>query len=43
VVRATFDALDQLESAEQYANRLGLDVEQVYPNYTVRPPSVSQQ
>src|SRR5687768_4349155 len=37
VVRATFDALEQLESAEQYAARLGKDVEQVYANYTVKP------
>jgi small subunit ribosomal protein S5 len=37
VVRATFDALEQLESAEQYATRLGKDVEQVVANYTVRP------
>jgi len=37
VVRAMFDALEQLESAEQYATRLGKDVDQVYANYTVRP------
>jgi len=43
VVRATFDALERLESAEQYAARLGIDVEDVYPNYTVRSPSVTQQ
>ena len=36
VVRATFDALDQLESAEQYATRTGQDVERVYANYTVQ-------
>ena len=40
VVRATMDALHRLESAEQYANRLGKDVEEVYRNYTVRPASV---
>jgi len=40
VVRATMDALHQLESAEQYANRLGKNVEEVYKNYTVRPASV---
>ena len=39
VVRATFDALENLESAEQYATRLGKDVETVYKNYTVRPAS----
>lgn len=37
VVRATFDALYQLESAEQYAQRLGQDNDRVYANYTVRP------
>ncbi|MBX2801407.1 MAG: 30S ribosomal protein S5 [Myxococcales bacterium] len=37
VVRATMDALYSLESAEQYANRTGKDVEEVYRNYTVRP------
>ena len=36
VVRATFDALDNLESAEQYAARTGQDVERVYSNYTVK-------
>ncbi len=36
VVRATFNALDRLESAEQYANRTGQDVERVYANYTVK-------
>jgi small subunit ribosomal protein S5 len=41
VIRATFDALDQLESAEQYATRTGKDLEQVYANYTVRPRPVS--
>lgn len=40
VVRATMDALHHMESAEQYANRLGKDVEEVYKNYTVRPASV---
>jgi len=37
VVRATFDALSRLESAEQYAQRLSQDVDRVYANYTVRP------
>jgi small subunit ribosomal protein S5 len=36
VVRAAFDALANLESAEQYAVRLGQDVEAVRANYTVR-------
>lgn len=36
VVRATFQAIAELESAEQYANRLGKDVEEVLANYTVR-------
>jgi small subunit ribosomal protein S5 len=36
VVRATMDALHSMESAEQYATRLGKDVEEVYKNYTVR-------
>jgi small subunit ribosomal protein S5 len=36
VVHATFDALERLESAEQYAARTGKDLEQVYANYTVR-------
>lgn len=35
VVRATFDALSRLESAEQYAARLGQDIEKVQANYTV--------
>lgn len=35
VVRATFDGLNSMESAEQYANRTGKDVEAVYANYTV--------
>jgi len=42
VVRATFKALDDLESAEQYARRLGRDVEEIYANYTVRPEPVGQ-
>ncbi|MCB9684522.1 MAG: 30S ribosomal protein S5 [Alphaproteobacteria bacterium] len=41
VVRATFGALDLLESAEQYAQRTGKDIEQVYANYTVRPAPVA--
>jgi small subunit ribosomal protein S5 len=36
VVRATFDALASLESAEQYGTRLGQDTDRVYANYTVR-------
>ena len=39
VVRATFQALGQLESAEMYAGRIGRSVEEIYPNYTVRPSS----
>ena len=36
VVRATFNALDLLESAEQFAARTGKDIESVYANYTVQ-------
>lgn len=36
MVRATFDALDRLESVEQYAIRTGKDLEEVRSNYTVR-------
>jgi len=36
VVRAVFDALGQLESAEQYAHRLGRPVDDILPNYTVQ-------
>lgn len=36
VVRATFDALAQLESADQFAARTKQDVERVYANYTVK-------
>ena len=36
VVRSVFDALDSLESAEQYSTRTGKDLEAVYANYTVR-------
>jgi small subunit ribosomal protein S5 len=39
VVRATFDALDNLESAEQFAVRTGQDVERVHANYTVKVQS----
>jgi small subunit ribosomal protein S5 len=35
VVRATFEGLKSMESAEQYANRTGQDLETVYANYTV--------
>jgi small subunit ribosomal protein S5 len=41
VIRATFAALDLLESAEQYATRTGKDLEQVYANYTVRPAALT--
>lgn len=41
VIRATFDALDQLESAEQYAVRTGKDLDAVYANYTVRPAPIA--
>jgi small subunit ribosomal protein S5 len=43
VVRATFDALEQLESAEQYANRLGRDLDEVERGYTVRLLSQATQ
>jgi len=39
LVRATFDALGRLESAEQYALRTGKDLDEVKANYTVRQPS----
>jgi small subunit ribosomal protein S5 len=38
LVRATFDALSRLESAEQYAIRTGKDLDVVKANYTVRQP-----
>ncbi len=41
VVRATFAALDLLESAEQYAQRTGKPIDEVYANYTVRPAPVA--
>jgi small subunit ribosomal protein S5 len=41
VTRAAFDALDQLESVEQYAHRLGKLPEEIYPDYTVRVPLAS--
>jgi len=37
VVRAVMDALYNLESAEQYSNRTGKDLDAVYRNYNVRP------
>ncbi len=41
VVHATFDALHQLESAEEYAMRTGKDLETVLANYTVKhAPSI---
>jgi small subunit ribosomal protein S5 len=42
LVRATVVALESLESAEQYAGRLGKDIEDVYRNYTVRPAPVAR-
>jgi len=36
LVHATFAALEDLESAEQYARRTGRDLAEVYSNYTVR-------
>lgn len=36
VIRATFNGLERLESAEQYAVRIGRNVEDVLANYTVR-------
>jgi small subunit ribosomal protein S5 len=36
VVRATFAALDDLESVEQVASRRGIAVDDLYHNYTVR-------
>lgn len=41
LVKATMVALGQLESAEQYAARLGRPVEDIYPNYTVRPAPIT--
>ena len=35
-VRATFEALHELESAEQYAERTGKTIENVLENYTLR-------
>jgi small subunit ribosomal protein S5 len=40
VVRAAFEALDELESVEQVAARLGKLPEDLYPEYTVRAPTV---
>jgi small subunit ribosomal protein S5 len=40
VVRAAFDALEQLESVEQYAARLGKLPEEMYSEYTVRYATV---
>ena len=36
LVKATFAALAELESVEQYAARLGRNAEDIYPNYTVK-------
>ena len=41
MTHATFDALGQLESIEQYAARVGKDVGELYPGYTVRHGEVS--
>ena len=41
VVRATMEALDSMESLEQYAARLGRDPEEIAPNYNVRYASDS--
>jgi small subunit ribosomal protein S5 len=41
VVKAVFDALDQMESAEQFAQRVGRPVEDILPNYTVRPAALA--
>ena len=35
VVRSTFAGLESLESVEQYAARVGKDIEEAYGNYTV--------
>lgn len=35
LVKATMDAIDRLESVEQYCERIGQAVEDVLPNYTV--------
>lgn len=35
VVKAVMDALERLESVEQYANRIGQDVDAIRENYTV--------
>ena len=36
VVHATMDALNQLESAEDYATRTNQDVEKIHANYSIR-------
>jgi len=41
VVRAAFEALDELESVEQVAARLGKLPEELYPYYMVRSPTVN--
>lgn len=41
VVRATFEALEQLESVEQFAARLGRSPEDMYGEYTVRAHSAN--
>ncbi|MFK7928279.1 MAG: 30S ribosomal protein S5 [Myxococcota bacterium] len=40
LIRATFEALGQLESAEDYSQRTGKSYEDVIANYTVRPRPV---
>jgi small subunit ribosomal protein S5 len=42
LVRATFNAFDRMESPEQYAERLGADLEVVYSNYSVRKNPTAQ-
>lgn len=43
VVHATMDALASLETAEQFAVRLGRTVDEVLPNYTVRSMAARTQ
>ena len=42
VVHATFDALNSLESAEQYSARTGKSIDSVMSNYTVRGAAASR-
>lgn len=41
VVHATFNALHNLESAQQYATRTGNDLDKVMANYTVKPEATT--